>query len=72
MVNDPEVQIRRIVVQRMEIDDLIMMSQDVDWTVRYEVALRANSALLEKLLNDSDEEVRDIAQQRLAIAAMEN
>jgi hypothetical protein len=72
MVNDPEVQIRRIVVQRMEIDDLVMMSQDVDWTVRYEVALRANSALLEKLLNDSDEEVRDIAQQRLAVAAMEN
>jgi hypothetical protein len=27
---------------------------------------------LEKLLNDSDEEVRDIAQQRLAVAAMEN
>ncbi|MGR9014101.1 MAG: 4Fe4S-binding leucine-rich repeat protein, partial [Gammaproteobacteria bacterium] len=62
-VNDTEVGIRRIVAQRIDADDLTLMVKDTDWTVRYEVALRAPPALLEKMLDDVDEEVRQTARQ---------
>jgi hypothetical protein len=55
----------------MDIDDLELMSRDDDWTVRYEVAMRANPELLEHLLLDSDDEVRAVAEQRSALTAME-
>lgn len=64
MADDEEVGIRRIVAQRMDADDLEMMSKDCDWTVRYEVALRATPDLLQQMLDDVEEEVRLAAQQR--------
>jgi hypothetical protein len=48
----------------MDIDDLEIMKCDSDWTVRYEVALRAEPALLAEMLSDSDEELRGVVQQR--------
>jgi hypothetical protein len=48
----------------MDIDDLELMKHDKDWTVRYEIALRAGPALLAELVNDTDEAVREVALQR--------
>ena len=56
----------------MDEEDLNLISQDEDWTVRYEAALRAGPALLQQLLNDSEEDVRLIATQRLDALTIEN
>jgi hypothetical protein len=48
----------------MDVDDLELMKCGSDWTVRYEVALRAKPVLLAEMLSDSDEAVREVAQQR--------
>lgn len=50
----------------MEIEDLALLSRDPDWTVRYEVAIRAEDDLLAQLAEDPDPEVSQIARDRLA------
>lgn len=64
MANDPEISIRRIVAQRIDVDELGLLADDADWTVRYEVALRALPDLLQQLQHDAEEDVRMVAQQR--------
>jgi len=49
---------------RQTLADLEMISKDSDWTVRYEVALRAKPDLLRQMLDDAEEEVRLAARQR--------
>jgi hypothetical protein len=56
----------------MDVDGLELMKCDSDWTIRYEVALRAESCLLTEMLGDSDEAVREVARQRCIARRIEH
>ncbi|SMF28239.1 Leucine rich repeat variant [Alteromonadaceae bacterium Bs31] len=65
MFSDREPEVRRIVASRLTGDELRPLLQDADWTVRLEAVKNAPLDAIAEL-NEEDEEVLLIIQQRLA------
>jgi len=70
LAHDRAATVRRIVAQRAPVPLLNALAGDADWAVRWEVAaradLRSQAALLQRLAQDEDTEVRAQARERLA------
>ena len=66
MADDPEVEVRRIVASRMDADSAVMLLEDEDWVVRYEAAQRVPVSALQKVLQDEEPDVVEVAKMRLA------
>lgn len=74
MAQDDAPEVRRIIARRLPPGLLTTLATDPDWAVRWEVAERLDpgqhAALLQRLTQDEDPEVRLLAQQRLADAGL--
>jgi hypothetical protein len=66
MPHDPELEVRRILVERMAPDSLVVMLADPEWLVRYPAAERAPREAAVQLCGDPDAGVRAVVRQRLA------
>jgi hypothetical protein len=64
MVNDSSDEVRRIVAERLNADEAIVMLNDEDWMVRYTVAQKVDPLTLKALLNDPEPDVRELASAR--------
>lgn len=65
MAHDSASEVRRIIAERMNPDDAVIMLNDSDWVVRYTAAQRVAPEALACLLDDPEPDVRTIAQERL-------
>lgn len=65
MFADTDPEVRRIVASRLQGEDVIPLLKDADWTVRLEAVQNAPLWALEELVDEDDEEVIKVKQERL-------